>query len=115
MLYGAPTLAVPVMLVVLVFSTVNVASAELPAVTLPKFVVEVGVTLKSAFAMPLADVEHELSFPAVSTAEIRTKYVAPAVKAAMRVETTWPLGGALVGDATVRNDALGQLGVAVPR
>jgi hypothetical protein len=114
-LYGAPTLAVPVMLAVLVFCTVKVASAELPTAMLPKLVVAVGVTLKSAWAAPLADAEHAPSFPAESTAEIRTKYVVPAARAVTRVETTCPAAGVLVDDAIVRNDALGQLGVAVPR
>jgi hypothetical protein len=65
--------AVPVIATVLVFCTVNVASAELPTVTFPKFVDAPGETLKSAFATPLADVEQPPSLPTASTAEMRTK------------------------------------------
>jgi hypothetical protein len=71
-LYGAPTLTPPVMLVVLVFCTVNVRSTVVPVVMLPKLVVVVGVTLKSAWATPLAEGEHVLSLPVVSTAVIFT-------------------------------------------
>ena len=66
-------LAVPEMLAPLVFWTVKVRSAVLPVATLPKFVVVEGVTLKSGWATPLADAEHALSFPELSTAVTRAK------------------------------------------
>jgi hypothetical protein len=72
MLYGELTLTLPETLVVLVFWTVKVRSTVLPVVMLPKLVVVVGVTLKSSWATPLADGEHVLSLPEVSTAVMRT-------------------------------------------
>ena len=72
-LYGLAMLAVPEMLAVLVFCTVKLRSMEPPTATLPKSVVAVGVALKSAWARPLAEGEHVLSFPALSTAVMRTK------------------------------------------
>jgi hypothetical protein len=87
----------------------------LPAATLPKVVVVEGVTLKSARATPLAAAEHPLSLPALSTAVTRAKYVVPAVRAVMPVETVCPLVGVGVGDVIVKNDALGQVGVDVAR
>jgi hypothetical protein len=108
-------LAVPARLVVIVFSTVNVWSAVPPIETLPKLVVLEGVTLKSGWATPLADPEHALSFPEVSTAVTRAKYVVPAVSAVTSLDTLWPLVGLDVGDATVKNEALGQAGSEVAR
>jgi len=87
----------------------------LPVVRLPKFVVVDGVTLKSGLGTPLAAPEHALSLPAVSIAVTRAKYVLPAVRVVIPVETVCPLVGVLVGDDTVKNDALGQAGPDVPR
>jgi hypothetical protein len=115
MLYGAPMLAVPEMFAVLVFWTVKARSALVPVVTLPKFVVAVGVTVKSGCAIPLAVPEHVLSFPEVSTAVTRTKYVVPALRAVTPLEMICPVGGVVVDEGTVKNDALGQAGVDVPR
>ncbi len=70
---GAVTLAVTETLVLLVFWTVNVRSAVAPTATLPKLVVPDGVTVKSDVATPLADAEHGLSLPTVSTAVMRAK------------------------------------------
>jgi hypothetical protein len=58
---------------------------------------------------------HALSRPAVSTAVMRTKYVAPTVRPVSLVETVSPAVGAAVGEATVWNDGLGQAGDVVPR
>ena len=79
-------LAVPERLAVLVFCTVKVRSAVLPIATLPKLVVVEGVTLKSGWATPLAEPEHALSFPEVSTAVTRAKYVVPAVRPDTRLD-----------------------------
>jgi hypothetical protein len=114
-LNGAPTLAAPEMLALLVFCTVKVRSTVLLTVTLPKLVVADGVTLKSGCATPLAEPEHRLSLPLMSTAVTRAKYVVPALRAVTRVETVCPDAGALVGDDTMWNDPLGQVGSAVPR
>jgi hypothetical protein len=100
---------------VLVFCTVKVRSAVLPTATLPKLVVVDGVTLKSGSATPLAEPEHALSLPSVSTAVTRATYVVPAVSAVMVVDTASPGSGVVVGDGTAKNDALGQGGVEVPR
>ena len=108
-------LAVPEMLALLVFCTVNDRLTVLPTVRLPKSVVVDGVTLKSGWATPLAALEQVLSLPAVSTAVTRAKYVVPAVRAVTPVETVWPLLGVAVDAATEKNDALGQVGVEVPR
>jgi hypothetical protein len=108
-------LAVPERVVVPVFCTVKVRSAVLLMATLPKLVVPVGVTLKSGWATPLAAAEHVLSLPDVSTAVTRAKYVVPAVSAVTRLESVCPLAGVDVDEATVKNDALGQAGVDVPR
>ena len=108
-------LAVPERLAVLVFCTVKVLSDVPPMATLPKLVVPEGVTLKSGWATPLADPEQELSLPEVSTAVMRVTYVVPAVRAVTRLDTVCPLAGVDVGDATVKNEALGQAGVDVPR
>jgi hypothetical protein len=99
---------------VLVFCTVKVRSTVLPIGTLPKLVVE-GVTRKSGWATPLAAPEHALSLPELSTAVTRAKYVVPGVSAVTRLDMVWPLAGALVGEGTVKNDALGQGGVEVAR
>jgi len=115
MLYGAPMLAVAEMLEPLVFWTVKARSTELPMATLPKLVAVEGVTLKSGWATPLADVLHALSLPEASTAVTRAKYVLPALRAVTPVETVCPLDGADVGDATVKNDVLGQAGFDVAR
>jgi len=72
MLNGGPTPAAPERLAPLVFCTVKVRSTVPPVVTLPKLVVVAGVTLKSGWATPLAEPEHALSLPAVSTAVTRT-------------------------------------------
>jgi len=71
---------------VLVFCTVKVRSAVLPIVTLPKLVAVEGVTLKSGWATPLVDPEHALSFPEVSTAVTRTKYVVAAARPVTRLD-----------------------------
>jgi len=99
----------------LVFVTVKVRSAVLPIATLPKLVVVEGLTVRSGWATPLADGEHALSFPEVSTAVTRAKYVTPAVSAVTRLESICPLVGVVVGDVTVKNDAPGQVGAEVPR
>ena len=112
---GAPTLTPTEMLAVLVFCTVNAASAVLPAGMLPKLVVVVGVTLKSARATPLAEAEHPLSLPTRSTAVTVAMYVVPALRPTMRLLTMVPGAGADVGDETVWNDALGHAGSVVPR
>jgi hypothetical protein len=114
-LNGATTLAVPEILAPLVFCTVKVRSTVRLTVTLPKLVVPVGVTSKSAWATPLAEVEHALSPPSTSTALTRAKYVVPAPRAVTRAETVSPDPGAVVGDDTERNEPPGQLGTAVPR
>jgi hypothetical protein len=100
MLNGAPTLADPVMLAVLVFCTVKVRSTALLTVALPKLVVAEGVTPKSVWAAPLAEPEHALSFPAPSTAVTRAKYVVPAPRSVMRAVTVCPAGGVAVDDDT---------------
>jgi hypothetical protein len=108
-------LAVPEMLAPLRFCTVKVRSTVLPVVVLPKFVVAVGVTLKSAWATPLAAALQALSFPALSTAVIRAKYVVPALSDVTPVATIRPAVGAVVADGTVKNELLGQAGLDVAR
>ena len=108
-------LAVPEMLAPLVFCTVKVRSTVLPVAMLPKFVVVAGVTLKSGCATPLAAALQALSFPALSTAVIRAKYVVPALRAVTPVATVRPVAGVVVPDGTVKNDPLGQVGLDVPR
>ena len=103
------------MLALLVFCTVKVRSTVLLTVTLPKLVVADGVTLKSGWATPVAELEHALSLLLMSTAVTRAKYVVPALRAVTRVETVCPDAGVVVGDDTVWNDALGQVGSVVPR
>jgi hypothetical protein len=115
MLNGDPTLAVTERLVGPVFCTVNVRSTVPLTATLPKFVVAVGVTVKSDAATPVTELEHALSLPAVSTALTRTTYVLPALSAVMRAETVCPDAGELVGDETEWNEPLGHAGVVVPR
>jgi hypothetical protein len=66
-------LAAPEMLALLVFCTVKLRSTVLLTVTLPKLVVTDGVTLKSGCATPLAELEHGLSLPVMSTAVTRAK------------------------------------------
>jgi hypothetical protein len=100
---------------VLVFWTVKVRSTVVPTATLPKLVVVEGVTLKSAVATPFADAEQALSFPDASTAVTRAKYVVPALRDATTRDMVCPLVGDDVGEATVKNDALGQAGLEVPR
>jgi hypothetical protein len=73
MLKGAPTLTATDRLAVLVFWTVKVRSTEVLTATLPKVVAPVGATLKSGWAAPLADGEHPLSLPELSTAVTRAK------------------------------------------
>jgi hypothetical protein len=106
---------VPEILMVLVFWTVKVRSTVVLTATLPKLVVAEGVTLRSALATPLADAEHVLSFPDASTAVTRAKYVVPALRDETTLDKVWPLAGDGVGEATVKNDALGQAGLEVPR
>jgi hypothetical protein len=72
-LNGAPTLAAPEMLALPVFRTVNVRSTVPPTATLPKPVEAAGATSRSAWATPLAELEHPLSLPLVSRAVMRTK------------------------------------------
>jgi hypothetical protein len=86
MLNGEPTLTATAMLAEPGFCTVKTRSTVLLTATLPKVVVPVGVTVKSGCATPLAEFEHPLSLPALSTAVTRTKYVVPAVSDAMRVD-----------------------------
>jgi hypothetical protein len=74
-------------LALLVFSTVNVRSTEVLTVTLPKLVAAEGDTVRSGRAAPLAAAEQTLSLPDLSTAVIRTKYVVPPLRPAMRVLT----------------------------
>jgi hypothetical protein len=83
--------------------------------TLPKLVVPEGVTVTSDSATPLADAEHALSLPELSTAVTRAKYLVPAVSAVTRLDTVCPLAGEDVGDATVWNEVLGQAGDDVPK
>jgi len=72
MLNGAATDAVPVTVPVRVLVTVKVWLAELPMLTLPKFVVPAGVTPIEGWATALAAAEQELSLPAVSMAVMAT-------------------------------------------
>ena len=51
----------------------------------------------------------------MSTAVTRAKYVVPALRDATTLERVSPLAGDDVGEATVKNDALGQAGLEVPR
>jgi hypothetical protein len=69
---GAPTLAVPDRLAVLVFWTVKVLSTVALGAMLPNATAVVGVTEMSAWATPLATLEQPLSLPDVSTAVMRT-------------------------------------------
>jgi hypothetical protein len=71
MVNGAGTEAVPVTPARLLW-TVNVCSAKLPMLTLPKAVVVVGVTVISGFAVAVATLEQELALPAESTAATET-------------------------------------------
>jgi hypothetical protein len=73
MLNGAPTLTVTEIPVLPVFCTVKVRSTVPLTATLPKFVVPVGDTVKSAWAAPLTDPVHPLSLPELSTAVTRAK------------------------------------------
>jgi hypothetical protein len=114
MLNGAPTVTVPEMAAVPVFCTVKLRSAVPLTGTLPKLVVVDGLTVRSAWATPLADPEHALSFPAASTAVIRATYVVPPERPVIWVETTWPVEGVAEVDETEWNDEPGQAGVAVP-
>ena len=72
MLNGAATEAVPVTVPVRVLVTVKVWLAELPTLTLPKFVVPAGVTPIEGWATALAAAEQELSLPTVSMAVMAT-------------------------------------------
>jgi hypothetical protein len=73
MLYGAETEAVPDTVPPAMFWTVKVRSTEVPRLTLPKFVVTVGLTAKVLRAgAPTADVQ-ALSMPPASIAVIATK------------------------------------------
>jgi hypothetical protein len=72
MLNGAETEAVPVIVPLRALCTVKFWVAELPTVTLPKFVVPGGVTAMSTWATALATAEHELSLPPASTAVTAT-------------------------------------------
>jgi hypothetical protein len=112
---GAPTLTEPERLARLVFWTVKVRFTVLPTVMLPKLVAVVGATEKSARALPLAEGEHALSLPEVSTAVTRATYVVPALRPTIRLATISPDAGVGVGDDTRWNDALGHVGVVVPR
>jgi hypothetical protein len=114
-LKGAPTLTDTDKLAVLVFCTVKVRSTLSLTATLPKLVVPVGETVKSAWAAPLAELEQPLSLPELSTAVTRAKYVVPAPSPVTRVDTTCPALGADAGVATVWNEAPGQAGAEVPR
>jgi hypothetical protein len=115
MLNGAPTLTVTEMPVVLVFCTVKVRSTVPLTATLPKFVLPVGDTVKSAWAAPLTDPVHPLSLPALSTAVTRAKYMVPAESPVIRVETVSPLPGVAVGEGTAWKEPLGQAGADAPR
>jgi hypothetical protein len=114
-LNGAPALAVPEMLAVLVFWTVKARSTVVPVVTVPKLVAVVGSTATSICATPLAAGEHELSLPLVSTADTRTKYVVPAARLVTWLATDWPAAGVDVDDGTLRKAVPGQAGVEVAR
>jgi hypothetical protein len=103
------------MLAPLVFRTVKVRSTLLLIVTLPKPVVAVGVTSRAPWATPLTELEHALSLPSKSTAVMRVKYVVPALRAVTVAEAVSPHAGVEVGDDTVWNAALGQVGGTVPR
>jgi hypothetical protein len=107
--------ALPEMLDALVFWTVKLRSAEAPVAMLPKLVAVDGVTLKSARATPLTELEHPPSFPEKSTAVIRPKYVAPAVKPVMSAVTVSPGAGVADADVTVRVGVPGHVGGLVPR
>jgi len=108
-------LAVPEILALLVFCTVKVRSTVPLTATLPKLVVVAGVTSKSGRATPLAELEHTLSSPLLSTAVMRAKYVVPALRAVTRAEAVSPGAGVVVADDTGWNDPPGQVGSAVPR
>ena len=114
-LNGAPTLAAPEMLALLALCTVKVRSTVPLTATLPKLVVADGATSKVGCATPLAELEHALSLPLMSTAVTRAKYVVPALRAVTRVENVCPDAGVVVGDDTAWNDGPGQVGSAVPR
>jgi hypothetical protein len=81
-LKGAPTDAAPETVPPPVFDTVTVCSAKLPRFTLPKFIVPVGVTEKSARATALAMLEQALSLPPASMAVTATLYSVPVVSPA---------------------------------
>ena len=102
MLNGGETEAVPVTVPARVPCTVNVCVAELPIVTLPKPTLVVGVTAKSTCATALADGEHALSIPPVSTAVIDTLYWVPLVRPVSRNVTCWLGGGDEVDVATCK-------------
>jgi len=68
MLNGGEADAVPDTVPLPVFDTVNVCSAKLPRLTLPKFTGPDGLTANSARATALATVEQALSLPPTSTA-----------------------------------------------
>src|SRR3977135_2345952 len=97
MLNGAATVTLPEMLAALVFCTVNVRSAVVPVVMVPKLVAVVGVTLKSPCATALGAAEPAVSLPDASTAVTRTKYVVPAVKPVITFVIVCPDVGVVVG------------------
>jgi flavin-dependent dehydrogenase len=94
---------------------VKVRSTVLPTTMLPKLVAVVGATVTSIWATPLADGEHELSLPLVSTADTRTKYVVPAARLVTWLATACPAAGVDVDDGTLKKEAPGQAGVDVAR
>jgi hypothetical protein len=100
MLNGAPTLALPDTVALVVFWTVNGRSSTAPSRMLPNATAPVGETLIAPRAAALATAEHPLSFPAVSTAVIRTEYVVPALRPVMVDVTVWFAVGVLVDDDT---------------
>jgi hypothetical protein len=73
MLNGAETEAVPDTVPPAMFFTVKVRSTEVPRLTLPKFVVPVGLTSKVLRAWALTADVQALSMPAASLAVIATK------------------------------------------
>ena len=84
-------LAMSESVIVLVFWTVKVRSTVVPTATLPKPVVVVGgrdaeVRLGDAASLG----EQVLSFPDVSTAVTRAKYVVPALRDATTLERVSP-------------------------
>jgi hypothetical protein len=99
-LNGALVLADPEMLASPTLDTVKVRSTVALSAMLPKLVVAVGVTWRSAWATALAALVHPLSLPLLSTAVILTWYRVPPLSCPTLVVTVCPDLGARVDDET---------------